>query len=80
MSVILSVSISIEQERFLNEMQLSPSELIQSAIEQERARSIISAELLKAKEKTISVLQEKLTQMGTFINKKGLTQEYCDLP
>jgi hypothetical protein len=61
-------------------MQLSPSELIQSAIEQEKARSRISAELLKQKEKTISVLQQKLTQMGTFINEKGLTEEYCNLP
>lgn len=78
MAVILSVSISKEQQDFLNEMNLSPSELIQTAIEQEKIRSRVSVELLKQKETTISYLQKKLTEMGTFISDNGLMDKYCN--
>jgi len=78
MANILSVSISTEQQMFLNEMGLSPSALLQKAIDECIESYKVTAEELKKQQHKINFLMETINKQRDFIEAKGLMNEFCE--
>lgn len=76
MAVILSVSVEQRQKEFLDEVKLSPSAILQRAINEMMERQEVSKEYVEALRKNMGFLQKTITKQGTFIDKNGLMQEY----
>jgi len=76
MASIISVSIPEKHKSFLSEMDLSPSQLLQNAIEEIISRSIVSEKRVRELYDRISDLQALLSKYGSFVDKHGLTNEW----
>jgi hypothetical protein len=78
-STILTASITKEQSDALEVLNLSPSELLQDAIEQQIARSKNVLPQIKELELKISKLVKQIEHLFAFINHKGIEhKEYYD--
>lgn len=76
MAVILSVSVEQRQKEFLDEVKLSPSAILQRAINEMMERQEVSKEYVEGLRKNMGFLQKTIAKQGTFIDKNGLMQEY----
>lgn len=76
MAVIISVSLEPKHKEFLDEMKVSPSALLQDSINDKIESYRVSRIALDQLKDRIASLQETITKMGTFIEKKGLFDEY----
>lgn len=76
MAVILSVSVEQRQKEFLDEVKLSPSAILQRAINEMMERQEVSKEYVEGLRKNMGFLQKTIQKQGTFIDKNGLMQEY----
>jgi len=76
-SIILSVSVSKQEATFLDEMQLSPSLLIQEKInENMRAFRVLATEKL-AFQKKIEGIEKEMQKMYTYLDTIGKFKEWC---
>lgn len=73
---IISVSLNKEQKEFIDEMHLSPSDLLQRSINDLIENNKISQKRVDELQRNIARLQDVIFRMGTFITKKGLEQEW----
>lgn len=76
MASILSVSITKEQEEFLEQMNMSPSKLLQNAITEEMVRSTSSLVALKDANGKISRLAATVERQRKFIESKKLLDAF----
>ena len=78
MSNIISVSISSEQQMFLDETKTSPSRLLQSKIDELIESHKVSRTLVMEKERKIAFLQQTIDKQRNFIEAKGLMPEFFE--
>ena len=78
MANIISVSITSEQAEFLQEMDLSPSKLLQSRIDEILESNKVNVRQIQEKERKISFLMETINKQRDFIEAKGLMNEFCE--
>jgi post-segregation antitoxin (ccd killing protein) len=76
MAIILSVSIDKQQADYLTETKLSPSALLQRTINELMERHEVSPDYVKHLQNNIQRLQETIQKFGSFVDKRGLMQEY----
>jgi hypothetical protein len=76
MSTIISVSISAEQLAFCKEMDLSPSDLLQSSINSNMDNARASEKTIREQFRRIGSLQTLLLKANNFIEAKGLTEDF----
>jgi len=79
MAVIISVSLNQIHKDFLDEMKVSPSALLRDCINDKIESFKVSRIAIDQLQSRISSLQETITKMGTFIEKHGLFNEYCNI-
>lgn len=79
MQVIKSVSISMEQANFCDEMDISCSELLQRSINDIIESSKVSQQQVKEMTRRIEALQETLGKQRDFIESKGLMDAFLGL-
>ncbi len=76
-SVIKSVSISREQEEYLQKYpKLSLSSILQTGIEQIKINRKCFEDQIRVLENRLNVLQQKLFDSNEFITDKGLWEEF----
>lgn len=80
MSNIISVSISKEQSDFIDEMDISPSKLLQDSINVAMENTKISQKVLDEFKRKILALQDTLNMQRTFIERKGLMDDFINTP
>ena len=78
MAIIISCSIDKGQSQFIADTKLSPSAILQRSINEMMERSNISPDYVKQLQTNIKLLQETITKFGSFIDKRGLMQEYIN--
>lgn len=78
MANIISVSITSEQAEFLQEMDLSPSKLLQSRIDEILESNKVNVRQIQEKERKIAFLMETINKQRDFIEAKGLMNEFCE--
>ena len=76
MANIISVSLSQEQINFLDEMDLSPSKMLQGAIDQAIESAKVSAKQVAERDRKILFLQETINKQRLFIESKNLMDEF----
>lgn len=76
MSNILSVSIKDEQAIFINEMNLSPSALLQSKIDECIESYKVTKQELEKQSRKIAFLQETINKQRNFIESKNLMLDF----
>jgi len=79
MSTIISVSITPQQKQFIDEMAISPSELLQDCINQQIESNKVSVKLLEELNRKIAVLREVIDKQRDFIESKGLMDDFIKL-
>lgn len=79
MSVIISVSLSSKQKEFIDEMAISPSELIQRSIDDLIESSKVSQKAVQECNRRIAGLQEVLNKQRDFIEANGLMDKFIGL-
>lgn len=79
MSVIISVSLSAKQKEFIDEMAISPSELIQRSIDDLIESSKVSQKQVQECNRRIQGLQEVLNKQRDFIEANGLMDKFLGL-
>ena len=78
MAIIISCSIDKRQAQFIADTKLSPSAILQRSINEMMKRNEVSPDYVKTLQLNIVRLQQTITKFGTFIDKRGLMQEYID--
>jgi hypothetical protein len=76
MSNIISCSISEEQKKFIEEMGLSPSELLQNSINEEINSLRVSQTIIKDLNRKIRSLIDTIDKQRKFIESKKLIEEF----
>lgn len=76
MAVVISVSITKEQKDFLDEMQVSPSELLQRSITDMIQSHKINREAVLELQRKLQVWIEMAQKQREFIEKRGILEEY----
>lgn len=79
MAKMLSVTITEEQGEFIKEHDISPSYILQGAIENIRETSKISEKFVQELQRKISFLQGTIDKQRNFIEAKGLIDEFIGL-
>ena len=79
MSTTKCISITKEQEDFLNEKEIPLSKLVQFAIEEKMASSKLSDTEIKEFTRRIEALQLTIAKQREFIEQKDLMNEYLGL-
>ncbi len=79
MSTIISVSLSAKQKEFIDEMAISPSELIQRSIDDLIESSKVSQKQVQELTRRIAGLQEVLNKQRDFIETNGLMDKFIGL-
>ena len=79
MSTIISVSLSSKQKEFIDEMAISPSELIQRSIDDLIESSKVSQKQVQELTRRIAGLQEVLNKQRDFIETNGLMDKFLGL-
>jgi Arc/MetJ-type ribon-helix-helix transcriptional regulator len=79
MSTIISVSLSSKQKEFIDEMAISPSELIQRSIDDLIESSKVSQKQVQELTRRIAGLQEVLNKQRDFIEANGLMDKFIGL-
>jgi hypothetical protein len=79
MSTIISVSLSSKQKEFIDEMAISPSELIQRSIDDLIESSKVSQKQVQELSRRITSLQEVLNKQRDFIETNGLMDKFLGL-
>ena len=79
MSTIISVSLSSKQKEFIDEMAISPSELIQRSIDDLIESSKVSQKQVQELTRRIAGLQEVLNKQRDFIEANGLMDKFLGL-
>jgi len=78
MSNIISVSITSEQASFIEEMDLSPSKLLQARIDEIQESNKVNVKQIQDRERKIAFLMETINKQRDFIEAKGLMNEFCE--
>lgn len=78
MAEVISVSLNKDQKEFLNQLGLSPSAILQQAITEMQKNALVSESRVKELTNKIMALQELIRRQGTFIDKKGLNNEWLN--
>ena len=73
MATIISVSLGQGQKEFIDEMGISPSELLQRSINDIFESSKVSQKMVRELQDRISRLAETIKKQGDFIEEQGLT-------
>jgi len=76
MASIISVSIPENQKNFITEMNISPSQLLQTSINELIRNTMVSEKRVRELQDRILDLQTLLSKYGNFIDKHGLTNEW----
>lgn len=76
MANIISVSITQEQSNFLQEMDLSPSKMLQGAIDTAIESAKVSSKQVNELNRRIGFLQETINKQRLFIESKNLMEEF----
>jgi hypothetical protein len=76
---LVTCSITKEQSGAIEELNLSPSALLQNAIDEKIENYKVSKEQIKQYERKIVSLHETLDKQRDFIEAKGLMQEFLGL-
>jgi len=76
MQVIKSVSISQQQAQFIEEMEISASDLLQRSINDIIESSKVSAKQVQELNRKIVILQETIGKQRDFIEAKGLMDAF----
>lgn len=79
MATIISVSLSKEQKDFIDEMAISPSELLQRSINDLIESSKVSQKQVQDLTRKISFLQETINKQRDFIESNGLMEKFLGL-
>jgi Arc/MetJ-type ribon-helix-helix transcriptional regulator len=79
MSTIISVSLDAKQKEFIDEMDISPSELIQRSINDLIESSKVSEKQVRELTRKIASLQEVLNKQRDFIETNGLMNKFLGL-
>jgi Arc/MetJ-type ribon-helix-helix transcriptional regulator len=79
MSTIISVSLSSKQKEFIDEMAISPSELIQRSIDDLIESSKVSQKQVQELTRRIASLQEVINKYRDFIETEGLMDKFMGL-
>lgn len=76
---LVTCSITLEQSNAIKEMELSPSALLQAAIEEKVENYKLSRETIKEYERKIEVLRGTLDKQRDFIEANGLMEKFLGL-
>lgn len=79
MSTIISVSISPQQKDFLDEMAISPSELLQNSINSQIENQKVSRKQIDELTRKIGSLREVMDKQRDFIEANGLMDKFISL-
>jgi glucose-6-phosphate 1-dehydrogenase len=79
MSNIISVSLTTEQAVFLQEMELSPSKMLQSAIQDAIESHKVSAKQVEELNRRIVFLQGTIDKQRNFIETQNLMDKFINL-
>lgn len=79
MSNIISVSLSNEQATFLQEMDLSPSKMLQGAIDNAIDSHKVGAKQVQELNRRIGFLQETIEKQRVFIEEQGLMDKFLKI-
>lgn len=79
MSTIISVSIPTNHKEFLDEMSISPSELLQGSINDLIETSKVSRKQVDELNRRIGVLQGTIEKQRDFIETQGLMDKFLGL-
>lgn len=79
MATIISVSLSKEQKEFIDEMAISPSELLQRSINDLVESSKVSQKAVQEAQRKIQFLQETINKQRDFIETQGLMDKFLGL-
>ena len=79
MATIISVSLSKEQKDFIDEMAISPSELLQRSINDLIESSKVSQKQVQELTRKIGFLQETINKQRDFLESNGLMDKFLGL-
>ena len=78
-SIIKSFSLSEDENRMMEELNLSPTALIKSKLEEIKQSQSVTIELLKETQRQRDKFREKMTKAIEFITSKNLYDEFFGL-
>lgn len=79
MATIISVSLGKEHKDFIDEMGISPSELLQRSINDLIESSKVSQKQVQELQRKIIFLQETITKQREFIETNGLMDKFLGI-